>query len=213
MGDFREFMRQQTLAEARLRLTVDVDEDDRIAVPLARGLALTVRIGNLPDCHLAADNAWLDRMSADEIRDVATLNTSVELLGVAWRLEELGPQTWALESPSCSTAVVCTMLDEQVPVPAGRALDLDRGVLVAVPTSRRVVFGALDGPGSFRRNVEILLEDCRAHRSEADCLAGAVFLVDEEGIARVATAQEDPPHGIVVTPPPWLRRAVDEGEL
>lgn len=207
-------MRQQTLQEARLRLTARADPDDRLAICLAQDLAMTVRIGRVRDCHLASENAWLDRMGEQEIHEVAAMNTSIELVSGELRVHEIDEQTWTLSADSYSTATIITMLDEHVPVPTGRRLNLERGVLVAVPTARTVIFGALDGPGSYRRNCQTMIRRCIRDRVEPDFLSTSVYLVSDDAFGRVAYPEW--PEGrftIMLAAPGWLRRAVEEGEL
>lgn len=213
MSDFREFMRQQTLEATRLRILPAVPDDDRLAMRLATDLWLTVQVGSFRDSHLASENAWLDRMGEQEILEIATMNTSVELLAAEPKARDHGA-CWTLTSSSYSTAVMLTMLDDAVPVPEGRRLDLERGVLVSAPTPRTLGFAALDGPGSFIRGVEALIRHALGCATGREHLSSSVYLVDHEGIGRVAY-----PSWIEGTPvnrlaaPDWLRVAVERGEL
>lgn len=213
MSDFREFMRQQTLEATRLRVLAEVPDDDRLAMRMASDLCLTVQVGPFRESHLASENAWLDRMGEQEILEIATMNTSVELLAANPRVRDEGP-FWTLTSGSYSTAVMLTMLDDAVPVPEGRTLDLERGVLVSVPTPRTLGFAPLDGPGSFLGGVEALIRHALGFSTGTDFLSSSVYLVDHEGIGRVAY-----PSWIEGTQvnrlaaPDWLRQAVEDGEL
>lgn len=213
MSDFREFMRQQTLEATRLRVLKEVPDDDRLAVRMATDLFLTVQVGPFRDSHLACENAWLDRMGEQEILEIATMNTSVELLAANPRVRD-EDSFWTLTSGSYSTAVMLTMLDDTVPVPEGRSLDLERGVMVAAPTPRTLTFAPLDGPGSFLGGVEALIRHALGFATSTDFLSSSVYLVDHEGIGRVAY-----PSWIEGTQvnrlaaPDWLRQAVEEGEL
>ncbi|WP_296137349.1 hypothetical protein [uncultured Tessaracoccus sp.] len=213
-GDFREYMRQETIRSARLDLVRAPEDRDRLAVRLATDLFLTVRIGDAPTAHLAADNAWLDQMDAQTILDVATMNTSVHLLGAHLEVDAVDDACWSLASESHSTATLITMLDEHVPTPEDRTLDLARGVLVAVPTSRMLLFGALDGPGSFLRNATTLIRHCFRYAGALDALSTSVYLVEADGMGRVAYPSW--PGGrqtIQLAAPSWLRAAVERGDL
>ncbi len=213
-GNFREYMRQETIRSARLDLVRAPEDRDRLATRLATDLFLTVRIGDASTAHLACDNAWLDQMDARAIHDVATMNTGVQLLGARLEPSTVDDDCWALTSESSSTATLITMLDEHVPTPEGRTLDLTQGVLVAAPTSRMLLFGRLDGQGSFLRNVTTLIRQCFRYAGEPDALSTSVYLVEADGMGRVAYPSW--PGGrqtIQLAAPPWLREAVERGEL
>lgn len=204
MGSFRERMYQETLRGLRLCLEEVPDPEDRVAQDIAPGLVVSARVCS-PCDHLAAQDAWLDHLSPEEIREIATLNTAVELAVTDYHLELVGQSCWELSSESHATNVLITTLDEFVPTIDAQPLNLRRGVLVAVPDAHRIAFGALEGEGSFLRNCALLLTRFRLGQERS------IYLVDESSINRVAYQAAG---GLVrVRVPGWVRRCVEDGEL
>ena len=149
-----------------------------------------------------------------EVWKVATMNTSVELLVADKHLRTLDERVWTLTSSSYSTSVLVTMLDEHVPVPEGRQLDLEGGVLVSVPTQRTIVFGALGGRGSFLGNVHKMIGRCYDLMDSPDAVSQSVYLVDRSGVERVArVVGEGDDAKLVLSASAELHRRVQQGEL
>lgn len=214
METFRDYMRQHTLEQTRLRLLPEARADDRLARPLAEDLVISVRIGPLRSGHLAVDNAWLDRTPDKEIWKIATMNTSVELLTADKHVRSIDERIWTLTSSSYSTSALVTMLDDDVPVPSGRSLDLDDGVLVAVPTQRTIMFGALGGRGSFLGNVQTMIAWCYDLVDSPDAISQSVYLVDRSGVQRVARVEyDDDEPRLLLSASEELQARVERGEL
>lgn len=215
METFRDYMRRQTLEQVRLRLSPEARAHDRLAHPLADDLVRTAHVGTDRGSHLVVDNAWLDQTPDAHIRQVATMNTSVELLVADKHVRAVGERVWTLTSSSYSTSALITMLDDDVPVPPGRKLDLDFGVLVSVPTQRTIMFGVLEGRGSFLGNVQTMIASCFDLVDSPDAISQSVYLVDRSGIERVARVEgiDSKEPKLVLSASDELHRRVERGEL